>query len=332
MPERDVGWPVPFGGPQILVLDTGVLYDDIVYRLRYPGRRGVLVGSAHAGATVLLAADHVYDEIYDSVTGHERRGFSRGDVVSCFERIYLPYLRFVAMPAWPVRTRVLAVGAADPDDAPTAALGLLVAPSLVFAVDPHLVNAGFGRAEDWLALTWLADDLLGYDGTLLVTAIAARAVGQRASHASRALVADLRPAEVAAGVAVGLAMVATAPRLTGAVSDAAQRAVRQFGRAASVIATAVAQVAAERGRRTAQLHAGSVVPDLPLGPAERLARLLAVTHEPILADILAAAVQQPTGLVSEVLSGHPAFINAGRGWQLGRRRLPRHRELAAPRR
>jgi hypothetical protein len=319
--------PVPFGGPQMLVLDTGVIYNDIIYRLRNPNGRGALIGSAKAGSTVLLAGEHVYDEVYDSLTGHERRGFSRAAVVSCFERIYLPHLRFVSMPAWPVPRRVVPVGVVDPDDAPTAALALLVAPSLVFAIDPHLVDAGFGRAEDWLSLTFQADELLGCDGTLLMAGLGVRGLGRGVASAARWFVNDLRPIDVAAGAAAALGLILMAPRAADTVLGGAQRAGRGLGHVAGEVAMVMAQIAAQRGKNTAALHAASVTADLPAGLQARLARHLAPQTAPMSAEHLALALGLDFESVIEALAEHPAFIHNGHGWQLGRHRLPRGREL-----
>ena len=63
--------PIPLTGPQLVVVDTGVLYNDIVYRLR-KDRQTVLERAAAMGAVRLLAGSHVYDEMYDSLTGFSR--------------------------------------------------------------------------------------------------------------------------------------------------------------------------------------------------------------------------------------------------------------------
>jgi hypothetical protein len=319
--------PLPFGGPQLLVLDTGVIYNDIIYRLRQPARRGVLIGSATAGTTVLLAADHVYDEMYDSLTGHERRGFARDEVVACFERLYLPHLRFVTMPRGRVPKRAGAV--TDTDDVPTAVLAILVAPSLVFAIDPHLTRAGFGRPDDWLSLTFQADELLGYDGTLLIAAIAARRLGRSLASAAQWLASDVRPADVLAAVALALGVTMLAPRAADGLATGAQRATRGFGHVSAEAAIVFGQLAVERSERTIALRAASVVPDKPASVAARLARHLAVTRAPLSTIALAQSTALDQALVTEVVATHPAFDYDGSGWQLGRRRLPRAREVTS---
>ncbi len=109
--ESDRFPPIPLTGPQIVVVDTAVLYNDIVYRLR-KGHQTVLERTAATGAIRLLASSHVYGEMYDSLTGFTRRGLTREDVISSFERHYLPGMRFVDSPLSPIHPRVAAVVAA----------------------------------------------------------------------------------------------------------------------------------------------------------------------------------------------------------------------------
>lgn len=210
------GTPValPLGGPQVFILDTGVLYDDVVYRLRHPESRGVLLGGARTGTIRLFAAEHVYEELYDSLEGFERRRIDRNDFVRCLERHYLPHIHFVTMPPDPVPARALMVP--DVDDRPTAALALMIAPCFVLAKDRHLVDAGFGRPDDWLSLAWRADELVGFDGVLMVATLgASRAVGL-ARDSARWFLDDISPRDVAFGAALGSALLVAAPRAIGA--------------------------------------------------------------------------------------------------------------------
>lgn len=319
--------PVPIGGPQLLVLDSGVIYDDIVHHLRRPGRSHVLVRSAQAGATRLLAGDHVYDEVYDRLDGHERRRVAREEVRECFERVYLPHMRFVSAPRWPVADRVLPVACADPDDVQTASLALLLAPSLVFAVDRHLVDAGFGRAEDWLRLAWQADELLGHDGTLFLTWLGLRSAVSWGFRASRRVARGIGPVEIAAGLLLSAGMYAVAPSTTRALVGHVERTGKTLGQIASYTAAGVAHVAKESGERHEALTAASVAPDPVVGVAERLARQLATRNAVMPLPQLISAAGVETDAAVAALEATPAFVFDGRGWQLGRRRLPRGREL-----
>lgn len=316
---------LPIGGPQLLVLDSGVIYDDIVHRLRHPQKRGVLIGSSRRGTTRLFSPDHVFDEIYDRLDGHERRGVTREAVVACFEDLYLPHIRFVRLSASPMPARVVPVATVDPDDAPTASLALLLAPSLVFAVDRHLVDHGFGCAEDWLQLAWHADELLDYDGALVLTAIAWRGLGRRASATARWLTQDLRVSELAAGMMLGAALIVLAPQIVQRATITTERAGKGVAQLARGAAIAGARVLNERSRRATQLHTASVTADTPPGVANRLTRELALADGPLSSDDLAANVGQPSREIEQLLLNHSAFVHTGTGWQLGRWRAPRGR-------
>lgn len=318
---------VPLGGPQLVVLDSGVIYDDIVHHLRQPGRSHVLLRSAQAGATRLLAGDHVYDEVYDRLDGYERRGVTREEVRGCFERVYLPHLRFVAAPRWPVADRVLPVARVDPDDVQTASLALLLAPSLVFAVDRHLVDAGFGRAEDWLRLAWQADELLGYDGTLFLAWLGVRSAVSWIYAASRRTTQGLGPVEIGAGLVLAATMYVIAPSPTRTLATHIERAGKTLGRIAGYAAAGVAHVARHSGERHDALIAASVAPEPVVGVAERLARQLAITNAAVPLVQLASVTGVNANTAVAVLDANPAFVFDGQGWQLGRRRLPRGREL-----
>jgi hypothetical protein len=330
-PVSSLSASVPFGGPQLIVLDSGVIYDDIVHRLRCPEKSCVLIRSAQSGATRLLAGDHVYDEIYDSLDGHERRGIARRDLIECYERVYLPHLRFVATPLWPVPDRVLPVAADDPDDVQTAMLALLLAPSLVFAVDPHLVRAGFGRAEDWLTLAWKADELLGYDGVLFLTGLAARAGARWLNKRARAIAAELRGPEIVLGVLLGLGLHLTVPAASRTVATTVERAVRAASVAAGYTMLGVGQIAGQSGQAHGGLSAASVAPDPTLSTINRIARHLAMVDATVPLEQLAEVVSMEQLSTAALLDAHAAFVFDGNGWQLGRRRLPRGRELALER-
>lgn len=318
---------MPFGGPQLIVLDSGVIYDDIVHRLRRPEKSCVLVTSAQSGAVRLLAGDHVFDEIYDSLDGHERRGISRRDLIACFERVYLPHLRFVATPLWPIPERVVRVAAADPDDVQTAMLALLLAPSLVLAVDPHLVEAGFGRAEGWLTLAWQSDELLGYDGLLFLSGLAARAGARWLSGRARAIVTEMRTSEILLGALLGLGLHLVAPAASRTIASAVERGAQVTGLAAGYMLLGVGQIATESGQRHGSLSAASVAPDPRFRTISRIARHLATVDAAVPLRHLAELTGMELSSTAALLDAHPAFVFDGSAWQIGRRRLPRGREL-----
>ncbi len=320
---------LPLGGPQLLVLDSGVIYNDIVFRLRHPERRGVLLGSAERATSRLLAADHVFDEIYDRLDGHERRGVTPEAVIGCFERDYLRLVRFVELPLWPPPVRVAVVGARDPDDAATAMLALLVAPSLVFSLDAHLVDAGFGRREDWLRLAWQADEVLAYDGTLVLGGWALGRAGRWLRDYARRLTEDTQGEEVLAGMTLAMVILAALPGAANAIDKRARRVLAGARRVAVETVTVAGGLAVERGRRTLALQAAAVEPDLPSTLATRAARELALADCPQSTAQLAATLRADSHALAGILGAHRAFVPAAGAWQLGRHRLPRGRLIAA---
>jgi hypothetical protein len=110
--------PLPLLGPQVLVVDTMVLYDDIVRRLRHNQPRTALIESVNRRATRLFAASHVYEEMYDHIGGFQRRAVERSEVLRVFEEVYLRACRFVETPQGELHPRVLPVAEADASDVP----------------------------------------------------------------------------------------------------------------------------------------------------------------------------------------------------------------------
>ncbi len=99
------------------------------------------------GSAVLFAADHVYDEMYERLPRFAKRcKVPLAPLVECFEEVYLPVLRFVALSDLDVPDQqVLAI--TDPDDVPTGLLAKLVAPCVVFSEDRHLKKPGLAPKE-----------------------------------------------------------------------------------------------------------------------------------------------------------------------------------------
>jgi hypothetical protein len=309
---------IPLGGPQLLVLDSGVIYDDIVYGLRHE-RETVLVSSARAGATRLFAAPHVYDEIYDHLDGHERRGVTRETVIARFESLYLPLIRFVDATCERPHPRAMPVWDADPDDGPTAELAVLLAPCVVLAVDPHLVDAGFGR-DDWLTQVWSARELLGLDTVLLVSGNAVKVAGQRVLAGIRWFLDGLTPEEIAAGVAFGVVATALLPASAHTAIDAAAR--RTVGVAGELTAgglSAGAQFLRARTERGVELQAASVGADPVASPEQQLARRLALAGGQI--DLSSTSRHQMSG--TSIAGRSRAFVTAGSTLALGRFLPPR---------
>jgi hypothetical protein len=142
-------------------------------------------------------------------------------------------------------------------------------------------------------------------------------------------VQDLRPIDVAAGVAVAVGLALIAPGAADATARTLQRGGNTIGRASREVALVLGQILVQRGENTTALHTASVQPDLAPGLEAMLARSLATTWAPQSTVALAQRFGHQPTTVQETLERNPAFVHNGIGWQLGRRRLPRGRELTA---
>ncbi|WP_234336867.1 PIN domain-containing protein [Streptomyces xylophagus] len=139
--------PFSSGTPHFVgLVDTNALMSSIENDCRH-GRRSRLLRMSDNGSAVLFAADHVYDEMYERLPRFAKRcKVPLAPLVECFEEVYLPVLRFVALSDLDVPDQqVLAI--TDPDDVPTGLLAKLVAPCVVFSEDRHLKKPGLAPKE-----------------------------------------------------------------------------------------------------------------------------------------------------------------------------------------
>jgi hypothetical protein len=311
---------LPLGGPQLAVLDTGVIYNDIVQQLRHGRAEGVVLGSARLGATRLFAADHVYDEVYERLDGFERRGVTRDAVLKFFEQHYLPRLRFVTAPAGFPTERVARV--THQADVPTAVLCELIAPVLPLAEDPHLLDVGFGL-EDWLDRMIAAKEVLDHDQVLVLLIHSAHKAGGWAVRRARNEAATTRPRELVAGAAIGLGVLLLLPRLASAVTDLASALARGGATIAGGAVLGTGQLLAARSRLTADLVAASLAPPAVPSLVNQVARALSSAVEPLSVQAIAAEPGRDVEAIAEILERHPAFVSTPGGWQLGRHLAPR---------
>lgn len=324
--------PLPLLGPHVLVVDTMVLYDDIVRRLRHNQPRTALVESVNHRATRMFAASHVYEEMYDHIGGFERRSVERSEVLRVFEEVYLPVCRFVETPQGDLHPRVVPVAEVDESDVPTAELALLLAPCDVLTRDSHLLDAGFGTGN-WLTRVFEAEELLGVDGAtvamMLLMGDAGKRLGEAVYEAVSPLIDLLRTSEPARIVAAGIggALLAYLSLLEPEVIG---RLLRQSAVGIGKAGLVTAQIAAEPARRRNALHSTSVSPDETISSVERIARLLVA--EPLDSERIARLLIMQPEAVSRTLEHHPSFVHTGGTWGVGRLRAPRNltRELTAP--
>ncbi len=217
--------------------------------------------------------------------------------------------------------RLRDVLADDPDDLPTAALALLVAPSVVLSDDHDLIDNGFADKAWW---TKAADVLIvaKADGQLVSVLAGVSWTTVGAGYATAAVVRAARRAPLVT-ITVALAVLASAYLLARRYLPGRVRAaLKEFGAAAL---TTWRQV--EESQQTVAARLAWV--RIPAGRSptleERCARILArITttlsaeelHEQLHRDMADAVPSIAT--LRKTLAHHPAFVRAGQGrWRLG---------------
>jgi hypothetical protein len=315
----------PLGGPQLGILDTNTIFNDVIYQLRHGREEGAMIGSARAGAVGLLASSHVYGEVHRRAPSQERRGFSTGQILGLFERRYLPHIRFVDVAGLPLGARATAVLEADPDDLPTAQLALTLAPCHVYTDDPDLTDAGFGQQRNWLRLIHSSDRAMKVDQSALLLAELVRWGWRRAAPWTERQLREIGPMEVLLGGAIGLLVLSALPASGLARLERTIEAGERFIAGAGELgASAGLGLLGERARQTGYLAQSLVPADPAPGIEARLARELAARGPLGLVDLSAAAATTREE-AEPILARLPCFVSEGSGWQLGRRLQPRPR-------
>lgn len=307
----------PFGGPQIGILDTNTIFNDLLYQLRHGREIGVLIRSAQEGAVRLFAATHVLTEVRERAVTQERRGFAAADLLALFERRYLPEICFVDVRGMPVEPRVLAVAKADPDDVPTAQLGLLLAPCHVYTDDPDLTEAGFGEARNWLQLARSAERTMQVDQTmLLLGALAKLGVSKLRARMERDF-RQLRPIDLLLAGALGFAVLAVLPAAGHArLEQALNSGGRFLAGAGEIAANTGAGLLSERVRHGGYLAQTVVSAEATPTLERRIGRELAL-RGPRQAGVLAAVLSAEAAAVESVLRSRACFVFDQQGWRLG---------------
>jgi hypothetical protein len=310
----------------VVVVDTKAAINSACYRVRtgQPGRLERAIGLRHLGLVPLLASRHVLGEVDKHLAARALdEGLDPGAVARVWDERLRPHICVVDLAIRDhLDPRLHGVLGDDPDDLPTAALALLVAPAVVLSDDPDLVDNGFAGQAWW---TQAAGDVLivaEADGQLVGVFAGMGLTTVGAGYGVAAVVRGARRVPlVAAGVAVavlvgGYLLVRCYP------PGRARNALKEFGVAA---ATRWQEVTASQQAAAARLP----WVELPAGRAptlkERCARILARVagtlyaaelHEQLHSDMADAAPSVAT--VHKTLADHPAFGQVGQGrWQLG---------------
>jgi predicted nucleic acid-binding protein len=309
----------PLGGPQLGVLDTNTIFNDLLYQLRCGREAGALIRSAREGAVRLFATINVLEEVRRRAVTQERRGFSVDEILTLFESCYLPETRFVDVTGTTIGPRAHVVGQADPDDLPTAQLALLLAPCHVYTDDPHLTNAGFGEARNWLSLAQTAERAMQVDRTVLAIVESTKWAWRKMRPWVERNFRELRPTDVMLGGALGLTLLAVLPPAGHAkLEQAINGGGRLLAGAGEVTTSAGLGLLGERARYGGYLAQTAVAPETPSTLEQRLAREVAL-RGPLQAAELGNALGADVATIDTLLKSRPCFFRDQQGWWLGQR-------------
>lgn len=335
------------------IVDTNVLLKNIKKDVELSPSATAMGRLRTAGALRLFAPYHVELEMEEHLDRWMTdRGVDPTLARRIWEQDYKPAIRFVEIGSFaPNDSRLVALRARDPDDAPTAALALLLGRKAL-SEDRDLLDYGLASGRPWLQTVLATGHValgetvqFGVAGAVAVTGqgLTDLVAGARALWATR----DGRRLLLVVGlVALGTAALAVALRNRHEPSrrwiDETARAVagtfRDGGRGAIG-----GYVTVERNRQTgeATLRAG-VVASAGSSALQRAARILAASASPLPSNELARGVwsyqRAPRAKTEDIraqLATLPAFIPVEPdAWQLGRLHpapAPPRRQAVTPR-
>ena len=310
----------------VVVLDTKAVINSACHRVRRgaPGRLEQAVLLHPLGLVPLFTPRHVIEEVDKHLVGRAlEEGLDPAAVARVWNQQLRPHIRVVDLEIRDhLDPRLRGVLAADPDDLPTAALALLVAPAVVFTDDADLVDNGFASRAWW---TKAASDVLIIamaDGQVLGVIVGVGTTVTGIGYGTAAVVRAVRRAPLMT-VTVAVAILTGAWLLLPRFPPGRVRAAfKEVGAAAGM---------AWREMQESRQAAAARLPWVPIPPGraptveERCARLLArITGTLSAAELheqLHRDTPHPVPAVAEVraaLRGHRAFVQVDRGrWQLG---------------
>lgn len=318
--------PYSGGTPHLIgIVDTNTLLSSVDNDCRHEGWSSRIRRMTASGATVLYAADHVLEEVYEHLPRiAESSPVPLATLRARFEDEYLPALRFVAVSdADAPDPQVLAI--TDPDDVPTGKLAKLIAPCVVFSDDKHLKMPGFAPKR-WLdaaeAAVNVAEGFRKQTVTMNAAALPIRSMAGLITFSGRKV--GISP-WVLAGVVLGAgALLLKKPERRKTAAQIAAKIAEGFG---NQLAVAMAQE--QRGIEGLR----DVILPEPMTPTirQQVAITLARENRPLLAAEVHELIQlhfpdDPEVSIKEVravLNEGTEFVRVERYcWQLGRKVAP----------
>ena len=319
-------------GAAIMITDSGMLMGEVLQSSRRPdgspgGRITSLLWALHRGGAILILPRHILEEVERDLP---RRARGTDDLDLAYRRLrtlYLARARIVEVPPdWSLTDpRVQAVAQRHPVDLPAAQLAVTIGGCFLLSEDADLTdppNLGFAA---WLDVAHAAANEVEmrsiYVGVSIPANVAEATIGaisRRIAAASPGV--KLALVLLAAGVVIGAIWCVKTGKADKLI-DRAKPVIKEIGRTYGppLLETF------ERHTQGQVVFSRAVVPRAnaqTLG--ERIARVLAYSAEPLLAEDIARELETPgnlrdrTQLVRTELRSCGAFAEVSRGrWVLG---------------
>lgn len=328
-------WPPPGGLPwpaHVLVADTNFLARSAWFLARHPDQPSVLEEALRSGRSSARIAAHVPGEMPRAIR-RIARGADPTAALAVWESQLAPLVRVVEIPvALHLNPAIWHVLREDPDDLPTAALALFLAPAVVLTTDGVFANAGLPVPDSPMAAVKALKIAGGHETTAYVGSLAAWGGARGTWSLMGRLVAAARQNPL-----VALAVLAAGASALLLVEDSSPGA-------AKMATTRIRSVLQTTGTMTGRIamhvldeHAVALV-DVPevlrSGPQtleEASAAILARCGRPMsVIDLKYELTQCLPGFarptrhtvsaagLTEALRAHPAFTHKHSGWLLGR--------------
>ncbi|MGH2864397.1 MAG: hypothetical protein ACRDJX_04015, partial [Solirubrobacteraceae bacterium] len=158
-----------------VIADANVLFQDSLRYLQQPFT--ALTFLAHQEVITLLTCEHVRERMLDLIVQKSKRP---DEHLRVWQQVYLPIVRFVAVPEAMCAGHPQIEAIVDPEDRPFARLAIATAPSLLLTRDHHLTDVGFGTSA-WADILTVLGSFVELDASIHGSAhaalIAARLLG-----------------------------------------------------------------------------------------------------------------------------------------------------------
>jgi hypothetical protein len=320
-------------GASIMITDSGMLMGEVLQSSRRPdgsagGRVTSLLWALHHRKAVLYLPRHIVEEVERDLP---RRAKTGDDIDLAYRRLrtlYLSRARIIDVPpGWALNDpRVQALARRHLTDLPAAQLAVTIGGCFLLSEDPDLFDIPQLGFSAWLNVTHAAANESEVEAIYVTASIPFNIAEVTAGAAYRRIAAasmgtKLAVAGLAAVIVIGGIWWIRSGR-SGMFLDRVRPVIRELGQTYGPLLVETM----ERYNRGQVVFAQAVVPRADAQTlGERIARVLAYAHEPLLAVDIARELGSPgnlrdrTKMVRAELRDCEAFVEVSRGrWELGR--------------